>query len=965
MRRFPSRVVRPLVLSLVLLSCATDRAVGPTLSPVDARSSLTTGEPIGPKVVISQVYGAGGNSGATLNRDYVELFNAGDADQSLEGWSIQYASATGTGNFGSSATQITILSGSIAAGQYVLVAEAGGTVGAPITADIADPTPIAMAAGAGKVALVNSSDPLGCNGNANLCNAAALARIVDLVGYGNANFFEGAAAPTLNATTAAFRKEHGCLDTNNNAADFTTGTPAPRNRGTTVAPCVPLEPAGPVADVAVTPAGAIVFVGGTAQFTALGTDAEGRSSPSTYTWTSSDPAILSIVRETGFATAGNQGTVTITALSANGVEGTTTASVTEPGGVGAIVVNINTPRRIPVGYTKPAFLNITGGSTNPPTVITWSTSDPNVATVDQLGYITGVGVGSATIKATAPNGVFGTNTITIVPATAPTSAIYRNHVEFGTPTDGNSGDDHLVSKPQYVVSYSTVRGAPNWVSWNLNATHFGAAPRCDCFSADQTLPADFYRVVDFDYRNSGYDRGHMVQSEPRTTTEQENAATFLLTNIVPQAGENNQGPWSKFENYLNDLARRDGKEIYVVTGGEYGPSPATLKNEGKVQIPEYTWKVAVVMNGGEGIANVTSASSMEVIAVRMPNLTTPNVPGSAVGIRDNPWEGYKTTVNAIEAAIGYDLLSALPNQLEQIVEGGHAPVAAIAPASGVEGSAIAFDGSGSSDEDGDALTYAWDFGDGSTGTGVAPSHSYAQDGSYSVTLKVTDAHGAESSVTRSVTVSNAPPVVTSIGAGNIVSGGTATVAASFTDPGAFDNPWTYRFTWSDGAVEQRTTEVRGSVSATRSFTTAGTYTVSITVTDDDGGTSASRTATFQVSRLQVGMLVSPDVINIGNNGQGQVTVTLLGTPQLDGSLIVASSARIGATAPDVKGNDDLKSSLEDVDGDGDNDLVLHFDRSLLARRGELTGTTSELTVLANLIGGGQIQATAPVSVNTR
>src|SRR5678816_208904 len=115
---------------------------------------------------------------------------------------------------------------------------------------------------------------------------------------------------------------------------------------------------------------------------------------------------------------------------------------------------------------------------------------------------------------------------------------------------------------------------------------------------DRQLPSDVYHVVDFDYRNGGYDRGHMVQSESRTTTDQENAATFLLTNILPQGAENNQGPWSKFENYLNDQARAlngvaTKHEVYVVAGGIYGTSPETLKGEGKVAIPDYTWKIAV------------------------------------------------------------------------------------------------------------------------------------------------------------------------------------------------------------------------------------------------------------------------------------------------------------------------------------------------------------------------------------
>src|SRR5687768_3372234 len=146
-----------------------------------------------PNIVISQVYGAGGNSGALRTHDYVELFNRGAVPVSIAGWSIQYTSAAGTGNFGSGASQITELpAATINPGQYYLVQEAGGTTGAPLpTADHADPTPIAMAAGAGKVALVSDAVSLGCNGGSTPCSGAQLSRIVDLVGYGAANFFEG------------------------------------------------------------------------------------------------------------------------------------------------------------------------------------------------------------------------------------------------------------------------------------------------------------------------------------------------------------------------------------------------------------------------------------------------------------------------------------------------------------------------------------------------------------------------------------------------------------------------------------------------------------------------------------------------------------------------------------------------------------------------------------------------------
>jgi DNA/RNA endonuclease G (NUC1) len=681
MRFFPVRVVRPLFVTLAILSCASERAVGPTLTPgglradVSATASTST-------VVISQVYGGGGNAGATLRNDFIELFNRSTESQSLAGWSVQYGSTAGL------ISQKTDLTGSIAAGGYLLVQEAAGAGGT-----ISLPTPdatgaIAMAAGAGKVALVRNTALLNCGGNqAGVfvpCSPAQQANIADLVGYGTGTtLFEGAGpTATLTNTTAALRKDASCADTDNNSADFATGAPTPRNSAVTGTPCVEV---GPVTTVTISPAASTMFLGTPKQFTAVGTDENGRTSPTTFTWSSSDESVVAFDNPAapGLAsTTGGQGTITITATAANDVSGSTTVFVTEPGGAASVTIAVNTPRQAPVGYTKPAFPTVRDADNtviSPPPKLVWSSSDPTIATVDTLGYITGVAPGVVTIRATAANGVFGSTGFTVIPADAPTTAIYRNHIEFGTPTDNTPADEHLLVRRQSVSSYNKDRGGPNWVSWDINASQFGAAPRCDCFSADQTLPAGFYRVVDFDYRNSGYDRGHVVQSESRTTTDQENASTFLLTNILPQGGENNQGPWSRFENYLNDRARGVGetpKEIYVIAGGVYGPTPGTLKNEGKVTIPDYTWKVAVVVAGGKGLADVKTSDDLEVIAVEMPNLTTPGVPASSVGIRDSLWQKYETTVDEIERRTGYDLLSKLPDPLERIVESGIAPIAA-------------------------------------------------------------------------------------------------------------------------------------------------------------------------------------------------------------------------------------------------------------------------------------------------
>jgi len=222
-------------------------------------------------VVISQIYGGGGNSTAPYQNDYVELFNKSTSLVDLSGWSIQYTSAAGTGNFGSATNLITPLRSGLllSPGQYVLVQEAsGGATGSPLPGPFeTDATPINMSATGGKVALVNNSTPLGCNGGSTPCSAAALASIVDLIGYDGANFFEGAPAPGLTNTTAALRKSGGCQDTDNNSADFAAGAPAPRTTltptqicGSDAAPAVAsTSPANGATEVAVNANVSITF----------------------------------------------------------------------------------------------------------------------------------------------------------------------------------------------------------------------------------------------------------------------------------------------------------------------------------------------------------------------------------------------------------------------------------------------------------------------------------------------------------------------------------------------------------------------------------------------------------------------------------------------------------------------------------------------------------------------------------
>jgi uncharacterized protein len=187
-------------------------------------------------VVISQVYGGGGNASALWQNDFVELFNRSPNPVLLSGWSVQYASATGTGTFASNG--VIGLSGTLQPGQYYLIRLAtGGTVGSVLPTADAFLTSLNIAGASGKVVLVNSATGLACNGGSVPCSATQLAQIVDLVGYGGANFFENAPTATLTNSTAAIRLNGGCTDTDVNNADFSTGAPTPRNTASPLSPC--------------------------------------------------------------------------------------------------------------------------------------------------------------------------------------------------------------------------------------------------------------------------------------------------------------------------------------------------------------------------------------------------------------------------------------------------------------------------------------------------------------------------------------------------------------------------------------------------------------------------------------------------------------------------------------------------------------------------------------------------------
>jgi len=182
-------------------------------------------------LVISQVYGGGGNSGAPLRNDFIEVFNRSDTDVVVSGWSVQYASTTGT------SWQKTDLSGTVPAGGYFLVQEAvGANTSAPALPPPDATGTIPMASGAGKVVLRNDNTLIS-SGTSCPTDPAT----IDLAGYGTGtNCFEGAGpTPTISNTTAALRASGGCTDSDENGSDFSAAAPTPRNHLAATNPCPP------------------------------------------------------------------------------------------------------------------------------------------------------------------------------------------------------------------------------------------------------------------------------------------------------------------------------------------------------------------------------------------------------------------------------------------------------------------------------------------------------------------------------------------------------------------------------------------------------------------------------------------------------------------------------------------------------------------------------------------------------
>jgi endonuclease G len=240
----------------------------------------------------------------------------------------------------------------------------------------------------------------------------------------------------------------------------------------------------------------------------------------------------------------------------------------------------------------------------------------------------------------------------------PGQTLADRNVRFGAPTP-EPKDHYPIERSQFVLSYSDTKKGPNWVSWNLTKADIGNAKRQSSFEPDPLLPKSFAHVRSSDYSGSGFDRGHMCPSKDRSASDEDNAATFVTTNIVPQAPKCNQGGWERFESHCRDLANA-GNVLYIACGphgegGEGSNGRAATVGKAKVSVPASVWKVVLVLPSADAVPD----RDTKALAVWMPN--DQSVP--------EDWKPYKTTVADVEKRTGYTFFPLLPADVAEAIKG--------------------------------------------------------------------------------------------------------------------------------------------------------------------------------------------------------------------------------------------------------------------------------------------------------
>ena len=232
----------------------------------------------------------------------------------------------------------------------------------------------------------------------------------------------------------------------------------------------------------------------------------------------------------------------------------------------------------------------------------------------------------------------------------------------------------ILSRDQYVLSYNKLRRSPNWVAWKLEADQVGSSGRSNLFLQDSDLenyleqsPTNLHAVDPTEYKGSCYDRGHQIPSADRTDNRENNQATFLMSNMIPQTPYLNRVIWEHLEQYTRDIVQKQGKKAYIIAGPIYDSNIGLIGPKKDIPVPSKNFKIIFILNANQSPADIDS--STQTISVIMPNVLNdgsiqptdsnqPCKPFLIPGVLNkNDWEKYQTTLSEVERLSGYKIVS--------------------------------------------------------------------------------------------------------------------------------------------------------------------------------------------------------------------------------------------------------------------------------------------------------------------
>jgi endonuclease G len=229
----------------------------------------------------------------------------------------------------------------------------------------------------------------------------------------------------------------------------------------------------------------------------------------------------------------------------------------------------------------------------------------------------------------------------------------------------------IISRKQYVLSYNRRNRAPNWVAWKLDSNDIGHIGRSKNFFADDTLEnylSNFseHAVQPTDYRNSCFDRGHQIPSADRDDTEDNNQATFMMSNMIPQTAYLNRVVWEHLETYTRDLVINQGKKVFIIAGPIYDDNWGMIGPEKDIPIPTKNFKIIFVLDANQSTKSISK--STPYISVIMPNILKSgkkpfedhqelcsSSTHAFQATSKTDWQKYQTSIEEIEKESGFKM----------------------------------------------------------------------------------------------------------------------------------------------------------------------------------------------------------------------------------------------------------------------------------------------------------------------